>query len=264
MDQHCGENRSPRHGKFLLIREVAIVTGGAKGLGLAYARGLADAGYAVVVADMSDAAETVAELEANGANALGVRIDVSDQCSTEQMAAAALQQFGRIDVLVNNAGYFTQIVKQPFEEISVEEWDHCFAVNVRGSWLCARAVAPAMKEARYGKIINTSSMTVPSGIPGFLHYVASKSAIVGLTRALARELGDYGIAVNTISPDYVPHDPDYAGRQPEMADFIARQRCFKRDQDPEDLVGTVVYLAGHGSDFVTGQDIWVNGGRLFA
>jgi 3-oxoacyl-[acyl-carrier protein] reductase len=120
-----------------------------------------------------------------------------------------------------------------------------------------------MKAQRSGKIVNTSSMTVPSGIPLFLHYVASKAAIVGLTRALARELGEHGISVNTISPDYIPHDAEYAGRQPEMAALLARQRCFQRDSVPEDLVGTLLYLAGHGSDFVTGQNLYVNGGRLF-
>jgi 3-oxoacyl-[acyl-carrier protein] reductase len=193
-----------------------------------------------------------------------VQVDVSDLASTEAMAAAALERFGRIDILINNAGYFTEIVKKPFEELSVEEWDRAFAVNVRGSWLCARAVAPAMKAQRSGKIVNTSSMTVPSGIPGFLHYVSSKSAIVGLTRALARELGEWGISVNTVTPDYIPHDAEYAARQPEMAAFIAQQRAFKRDMVPEDLVGTILFLAGPGSDFVTGQDFWVNGGRLFS
>ncbi len=234
-------------------REVAIVTGGARGLGLAYVGGLREAGFDVVVADLSE----------SDAGDLYVHVDVADRASTEAMAAAVLERFGRIDVLINNAGYFTQIVKKPFEELTVEEWDLAFSVNVRGTWLCCRAVAPAMKGQRSGKIVNTSSMTVPSGIPGFLHYVASKSAIVGLTRALARELGEWGICVNTISPDYVPHDAEYAGRQPEMSGLIAGQRAFKRDQVPEDLVGTVLFLAGHGSDFVTGQDLWVNGGRLF-
>ena len=236
-----------------MSREVAIVTGGARGLGLAYVEGLKGAGYDVVVADLID----------SDAGDLNVRVDVSDRESTEAMAAAVLERYGRIDVLINNAGYFTQIVKKPFEELTDEEWDLAFAVNVRGTWLCCRAVAPAMKARRSGKIVNTSSMTVPSGIPGFLHYVASKSAIVGLTRALARELGEWGICVNTISPDYVPHDAGYAGRQPEMAGLIASQRAFKRDQVPDDLVGTILFLAGHGSDFVTGQDLWVNGGRLF-
>jgi 3-oxoacyl-[acyl-carrier protein] reductase len=233
--------------------EVVIVTGGARGLGAAYVRGLKDAGYRVVVADLDESDE----------GDLYVRVDVSDPDSCDAMARAVLDRFGRVDVLVNNAGYFTQIVKKPFEELSVEEWDHCFAVNVRGTWLATRAVVPAMKERRYGKIVNTSSMTVPSGIPGFLHYVASKAAIVGFTRALARELGEWNICVNTITPDYIPHDEEYAARQPEMAAFIAQQRAFKRDQVPEDMVGTILYLAGHGSDFVTGQNFWVNGGRLF-
>ena len=134
---------------------------------------------------------------------------------------------------------------------------------MRGTWLATRAVVPAMKERRYGKIVNTSSMTVPGGFPGFLHYVASKSAIVGLTRALARELGEWNICVNTITPDYVPHDEDYAARQPDVAPALAQQRAFKRDSVPDDLVGTILYLAGPGSDFVTGQNLWVNGGRLF-
>jgi 3-oxoacyl-[acyl-carrier protein] reductase len=236
-----------------MSREVAIVTGGARGLGLAYVEGLKGAGFDVVVADLSE----------SDAGDLYVRVDVSDQDATEAMAAAVVERFGRIDVLINNAGYFTQIVKKPFDELTIEEWDLAFAVNVRGTWLSCRAVAPTMKAQRSGKIVNTSSMTVPSGIPGFLHYVSSKSAIVGLTRALARELGEWGICVNTITPDYVPHDVEYAGRQPEMAELLASQRAFKRDQVPEDLVGTILFLAGHGSDFVTGQDFWVNGGRLF-
>jgi 3-oxoacyl-[acyl-carrier protein] reductase len=233
--------------------EAVIVTGGARGLGAAYVRGLKDVGYTVVVADLNESDE----------GDLYVRVDVSDPASCDAMARAVLERFGRVDVLVNNAGYFTQIVKKPFEELTVEEWDHCFAVNVRGTWLATRAVVPAMKERRYGKIINTSSMTVPSGIPGFLHYVSSKAAIVGFTRALARELGEWNICVNTITPDYIPHDEEYAARQPQMAALIAQQRAFKRDQLPEDMVGTILYLAGHGSDFVTGQNLWVNGGRLF-
>jgi 3-oxoacyl-[acyl-carrier protein] reductase len=233
--------------------EAVIVTGGARGLGAAYVRGLKDVGYTVVVADLNESDE----------GDLYVRVDVSDPDSCDAMARAVLERFGQVDVLVNNAGYFTQIVKKPFEELTVEEWDHCFAVNVRGTWLATRAVVPAMKERRYGKIINTSSMTVPSGIPGFLHYVSSKAAIVGFTRALARELGEWNICVNTITPDYIPHDEEYAARQPDMAAVLAQQRAFKRDQLPEDMVGTILYLAGHGSDFVTGQNLWVNGGRLF-
>jgi 3-oxoacyl-[acyl-carrier protein] reductase len=239
---------------------VAIVTGGAKGLGLAYTRALAREGYSVVIADLLDANDLVADL---GAPAMSVICDVGDPDGPDAMAEAVLAHFGRIDLLINNAGYFTQIHKRAFDELTVEEWDESYRVNVRGTWLCCKAVVPAMRDAGGGRIINTSSMTVPSGIPHFLHYVASKAAIVGLTRSLARELGDDNIAVNTISPDYVPHDPDYAGRQPEMAAIIANQRCFKRDETPEDLVGTILFLAGPGSAFITGQNFYVNGGRLF-
>lgn len=245
------------------MRKVVIVTGGAAGIGRAYCRGLAEEGYRLVVADITDATDVVEEAEELGTEAVAVRTDVSDPESTEAMAAAALDAFGRIDGLVNNAGYFSDIHKTAFDQIDIQEWDKAFAVNVRGTWLCCKAVVPTMKAQRAGKIVNTSSMTVPSGIPHFLHYVSSKAAIVGLTRGLARELGEYGIAVNTITPDYIPHNADYAGRQPEMAGLIAAQRCFKRDQTPEDMVGTLLYLMGPGSDFVTGQQLYVNGGRLF-
>ncbi len=169
---------------------VALITGAAKGIGRAYALGLANAGYAVVVADIVDPAPVVAEVEAAGGIALGVTVDVSDRASADAMAQATLDAFGRIDALINNAAIFSSIRKKAFDELNVEEWDEVFAVNVRGTWLCARAVAPTMKERHYGKIVNVSSMTVPSGIPLFLHYVSSKAAIVGLTRALARELGE--------------------------------------------------------------------------
>jgi 3-oxoacyl-[acyl-carrier protein] reductase len=244
-------------------RDVVIVTGGAKGIGLAYVRGLAAAGYRVVVADLNDPSAVVEELSRDGADVLGVQVDVADEAATQAMADRVLERYGRVDALVNNAGYFTAIVKQDFDAISLEEWELAYRVNATGTWLCTKAVVPAMRRQGRGKIINTSSMTVPSGVPGFLHYVASKGAVVAMTRALARELGPSGITVNTISPDYIPHDESYAGRQPEMADFISSQRCLRRDQVPEDMVGTLLYLVGRGSDFVTGQDHWVNGGRLF-
>ena len=243
--------------------EIVIVTGGAGGLGRVYSLALAEAGYGVIVADLADPAGVVAEIEAAGGAALGVNVDVSDLGSAEAMAGATLERFGRIDALVNNAAYYTAIVKKPFEELTVEEWDLCFAVNVRGAWLCTRAVAPAMKEQRSGKIINVSSTTVPTGLDGLLHYVTSKAAIVGMTRSLARELGEWNIAVNTVTPDYIAFDRDYDNRQPALAGILSQQRCFKREVTPEDMVGTILHLVGHGSDFVTGQNLHVNGGRFF-
>ena len=243
---------------------VAIVTGAAKGLGRAYALALASDGWSVVAADVLETSAVVSQIEQAGGKALAVSADVADEGAVDGLATATLERFGRIDALVNNAAIFTSIEKKPFDELTVAEWDRMFEVNVRGTWLCCRAVAPAMKQAGAGRIVNVSSMTVPSGIPHFLHYVSSKAAIVGLTRALARELGEWGICVNAVAPDYVPHDADYAGRQPDMADAIARQRAFQRDMTADDLVGTLLHLVGPGSAFVTGQTLYVNGGRLFS
>ena len=232
---------------------VVIVTGAASGLGAVYCRELSAAGYTVVGAD-------VAPVE--GVD-LAVSVDVTDREATARLADEVLERFGRIDALVNNAAVYSTIVKKPFEEISDDEWDRVLNVNVKGVWLCTRAVAPAMRRQRRGKVVNVSSMTVPTAPPGFAHYVASKAAVVGLTRALARELGPDGICVNTLTPDYIAFDRDYDNRQPDMAPVLAAQRILDREQTPEDMVGALLFLVGRGSDFVTGQNIWVNGGRVF-
>jgi 3-oxoacyl-[acyl-carrier protein] reductase len=236
------------------VSDVVVVTGAASGLGAVYCRELVAAGYVVVGAD-------VAPVE--GVD-LAVEVDVTNRAATEHLANATLERFGRIDALVNNAAVYSSIVKQPFEEIPDDEWDRVMAVNVKGAWLCARAVAPAMRRQGRGKIVNVSSTTVPTAPPGFAHYVASKAAIVGLTRALARELGPDGICVNTLTPDYIAFDRDYDNRQPDMASTLAAQRVFAREQTPEDMVGALLFLVGRGSDFVTGQNVSVNGGRVFS
>ena len=236
------------------MSDAVVVTGAASGLGAVYCRELAAAGYTVVGADLAP----VDDVD------LAVEVDVTDRASTEELARHVVERFGRIDALVNNAAVYSTIVKKPFEEISDDEWDRVLAVNVKGAWLCARAVAPAMRRQGRGKIVNVSSTTVPTAPPGFAHYVASKAAIVGLTRALARELGADGICVNTLTPDYIAFDRDYDNRQPEMASTLAAQRIFAREQTPEDMVGALLFLLGPGSDFVTGQNISVNGGRAFS
>jgi NAD(P)-dependent dehydrogenase (short-subunit alcohol dehydrogenase family) len=246
----------------LLDGRVSIVTGGAQGIGRAYCLGLAAEGSAIVVADVQDGSPVVHEISAKGGEALAVPVDVSDPAAAAAMADAAVHRFGRIDALVNNAAYFKQAKRGPFTEIGMEEWDRAFAVNVRGTWLCCRAVHPQMRRQGYGKIVNVSSNTPHKGVPGFLHYTSSKSAIIGLTRALAREVGGDGIAVNTVAPDLIP-DKEMARTRAAEAAMVVEQRCFQRTQVPEDMVGLVVFLAGPGSDFITGQSFLVNGGALF-
>src|SRR5438067_6687769 len=237
--------------------KVAIVTGGGIGLGRAYCKALAGEGARVVVADIAhDAAQAVAK-EVSG---LAVRVDVTSADETAAMAARALEAYGAIDVLVNNAGMYTAIRKRPFTEIPLEEWDRCMAVNVKGVYLCCRAVYPQMKQQGKGKIINISSGTVLGGSPYFLHYVSSKSAVIGFTRALAREVGDDNICVNSIMPGLTISSANQEGvmTAEQLADRRKR-RAFYRDQYPQDLVGTVIFLSSDDSDFMTGQSIAVVG-----
>jgi NAD(P)-dependent dehydrogenase (short-subunit alcohol dehydrogenase family) len=247
-----------------LKNRVAIVTGAARGIGQAYCRALAREGASIVAADILSCAATVANVQETGGEALGMMVDVADAQSTQAMAAQTLQRFGRIDILVNNAAVYGGLKLTPFEQIPDAEWDHVMAVNVKGLWLCCKAVIPSMKQQGYGKIINISSDTIWMGIPLFLHYVTSKGAVFAFTRALARELSDTGIAVNTITPGYTMTeaaqgiaDPETVGR---IRGWVLDQQIIKRNEEPSDLTGTVVFLASEDSDFITGQTINVNGG----
>lgn len=241
--------------------KVAIVTGGARHLGAAYARRLAAEGAFVAIADVLDGDRVVQEIRSGGGKAVSLRVDVSNEGDTQRMAAETVKVFGRIDVLVNNAAVFINIKRVPFHEISAQEWDHVSAVNIKGPFLCAKAVFPQMKEQRCGKIINIASSTAFAGTPLFLHYVASKAALIGMTRSLARELGEYGICVNAIAPGLVQHEGQNAPR--EFTEFQLKTRSLKRLEVPEDLLGPLIYLASADSDFVTGQTLLVDGGSLF-
>jgi NAD(P)-dependent dehydrogenase (short-subunit alcohol dehydrogenase family) len=246
--------------------KVVIVTGGANGIGRVYVRRLAAEGARVVVADIDGAgANEVAQAigSPDGPSALPVVVDVSDKAAVQQMVKQTLDRFGRIDVLVNNAAMFTNLTLKPMEQIDVDEWDQVMAVNVRGVFLCCQAVIPHMRQQGKGKIINIASGTLLSGSPNFLHYVTSKGAVFALTRALSREVGAAGITVNTIAPGLVPHE---AVRRTHDTGNIERQRQIRaipRDETPEDLEGTLVFLASDDSDFMTGQMMVVNGGAQF-
>jgi NAD(P)-dependent dehydrogenase (short-subunit alcohol dehydrogenase family) len=245
--------------------QVAIVTGGACGLGRVYARRLLREGAAVMLADVVDPAAAVEDL-GRGGDVDGTRTDVASAASVDAMVDRALRRFGRVDVLVNNAAIFAALKPTPFDAIPEEEWDRLMAVNVKGVWNCTRAVAPHMKARRSGRIINVASAIVAKGTPFLLHYVASKGAVIAMTRALARELGEWNIAVNAIAPglilsDTVQANPAITGFQ-EAAVMAARS--LRRPAFGEDVEGAVVFLASADSAFVSGQTLVVDGGSVFS
>ena len=242
--------------------KVAIVTGGARGQGKEYALRLCEEGARIVVADILDAAPVMDEIKRRGGEALALHTDVSEEQSVNEMARRTIEKFGSIDILVNNASVFADIPRISFFDVSVQDWDKIMAVNVKGTFLCCKAVYPQMKKQQKGKIINISSGTCFTGVPFFIHYVTSKGGIIAFTRALAREVGNDGICVNTIAPGFtisepVQQNPRYSEEARKMA---ASGRCFKRDEQPQDLLGTLVFLASEDSDFITGQTIVVDGG----
>jgi NAD(P)-dependent dehydrogenase (short-subunit alcohol dehydrogenase family) len=243
-----------------LDQRVAIVTGAAQGIGRKIAEGLAGEGARVVLADVQ-----AADAAANALGGIAVEVDVSDQQACERMAQAAIDAYGRIDVLVNNAGIWSSLVPTPFEELSVEEWRRVFDVNVLGMWLATRAVAPVMREAGRGRIINLASGTPYKGVPLFLHYVASKGAVIAMTRVLAKELGADNVLVNTIAPGFTLSDGVLANRTQveQLQEVSAKARVLVRDQYPEDIVGAVLFFASEQSSFITGQSLVVDGGAYF-
>ncbi|HEY4317130.1 MAG TPA: glucose 1-dehydrogenase [Herbaspirillum sp.] len=242
--------------------KVAIITGAAQGIGAEYARALAAEGAAVIVADVSDANPVAAAIVQNGGKALAIHCDVTDAASVKSMVAVALERFGRIDILVNNAALFGTVKRKRFEDIESAEWDRMMAVNVRGAFECAKAVSPAMRSQKYGKIVNIASGTVFKGQTMLLHYVTSKGAIVAMSRSLARELGGDGIRVNTLAPGLVMSESVKANWSADKVQDTVNSRAIKRELTPEDMCGTLIYLCSPESDFVTGQVLVVDGGAV--
>lgn len=238
-----------------------IITGGAGKIAKAYALAFAREGAKLALPDIVPADQIVNAIKDMGGTAISMACDVSNEKSVKAMADEVARQFGGIDVLVNNAAYFMSVWKGPFWQMEVDEFDKAMAVNVRGSWLCAKAVVPYMQKQNKGKIINISSNVALTGNPNYIHYVTSKGALIAMTRAMARELGDWNICVNTVSPGFVITE----GRQvdPEYEKIRAQQRSIKRTQVEGDLVGTVLFLSSSESDFMTGQLLNVDGGFHF-
>ena len=248
----------------LLDGKVVIVTGGGNGIGRAYCLGIAREGGMPVAADIDgEAAQSVAaEIAGNGGRALGVETDVADLASCQAMARSTLEAFGQIDGLVNNAAVFMSVpvTRSGFQDIREDEWDRVMAVNVKGLWLCSRAVVPAMQERRQGSIVNIASNMAYNGGAGMMHYVVSKAAVVGFTRVLARELGPDNIRVNTLAPGSTASEPEPTAAALEDYERSASKRMLQRIEKPDDVVGTALYLLSELSAFVTGQSILVNGG----
>lgn len=243
--------------------KTAIVTGSAQGIGATLALALAGEGANVVVTDILDTATCVGAIKAVGGRAIGMKVDVTDRSSLDRMITETEAAFGPIEILINNAGLFANLALKPFWEIDDAEFDKVMTVNVRGVFQSTKAVLPSFKKNGRGKIVNISSGTFFYGAPGFAHYVASKGAVIGLTRSMARELGGQNITVNAVTPGLTEsegvktHAQLGAARAPTLAG-----RAIQRDMTPDDLIGAIVFLCTPDSDFVTGQTINVDGGRL--
>jgi p-cumic alcohol dehydrogenase len=242
--------------------KVVLITGAARGLGFEYARFLGAAGARVVAGDVLDCAEAVT---AAGNDAIGVKLDVADIASADSMVELAMERFGRVDALINNAALYGSLRVGRFNQIAEADWDSAMAVNVKGIWNCCKAAVPAMRQSGGGSIINIASLAATYGMPFALHYTTSKAAVIGLTRGLARELGRDNIRVNAIAPSAVMTEgtAEFFGERLDRGlEVIRNQQTIQRTLEPADLTGTIAWLISDGSRFVTGQTISVDGGTV--
>ncbi len=243
---------------------VVVVTGAGQGLGRAYAQRIAADGGTVVLADINvDAGQQLtAELVEGGSTARFHRLDVADPASCAALADAVTAEFGAVHGLVNNAAIFSTIQMRPFWEIPVEEWDRLMAVNLRGPWLLTSAMLPALRAAEGASVVNVASDAVWLGRPGYLHYVASKGGVAGMTHSMAHELGGDEIRVNSISPGPTYTEIPRGTVSPEQKQAMRAAQALHRDAEPQDMVGVVAFLLSSDSRFITGQTLHVSGGLL--
>jgi 3-oxoacyl-[acyl-carrier protein] reductase len=243
-----------------LAGKVAVVTGAARAIGRETAETLAARGASVVSIDLAPSDGLVEAVTSQGGTALAVEADVAVEEEVEAAFARVLAELGRIDVLVNNAGLFAGIERRPFWEIDVGEWDKLQAVNVRSVFLCSRAASRPMREARSGRIVNIASNVTTFGMANLMHYVASKAAVVGMTRSMARELGPFGIAVNAVAPGLVTTEITAETVSAEYRDLVRKGQCLQEAILPSDIAEAVAFLASPAARLVTGQTLLVNGG----
>ena len=246
-----------------LLGKTVVVTGGGRGLGRAYCESLAEQGANVVAADIRDTGNTIEAVKLAGGHAIGVHLDVTDPISCNDMANAAIEAYGRIDSLVNNAALYGDISGGRFDQISDSQWDNVMNVNIKGIWNCCRACVPSIRESGGGTIINISSLAATYGMPYALDYAMSKAAVIGMTRSLARELGRDWIRVNAVAPTAVLTEgtEEYMGEKMEKAlAVIASNQALSANLEPKDMVGTISFLVSDASKFITGQTIMVDGG----
>jgi p-cumic alcohol dehydrogenase len=245
--------------------KVVVVTGAARGIGQEYARYLGGLGARIAIADINDCANSLELVKAEGGTAIAMKLDVSIASSAADMARTALDAFGRIDALVNNAALFGGLKGGRFDAISENDWDAAMSVNVKGIWNCCKAVVPAMRRSGGGSIINIASLAATYGMPYGLHYTTSKAAVIGLTRGLARELGRDNIRVNAVAPSIVLTDGTrefFAEKTDKALETIKMGQAITRNLVPSDLVGTIHWLVSDASRLVTGQTIAVDGGTV--
>ena len=249
-----------------LAGKVAIVTGGAVGIGRHYSLALVAAGASVMIADIEDSKPLADEIAGRyGANSVASAVtDVTDEAAVKSLVAETVKRFGRIDILVNNAAIYAKLTPSDYDAWDIETWDKVFSVNVRGSWLMVRHVAPHMIAQKSGRIVNIASTTAYKGTPHLLPYATSKGAILAMTRALSRELGAHGVAVNSLAPGYTLSETGLqnTAHVEQSRDRTRASRAFKRDEHPEDLIGPLIFLVSGDSDFVTGQSLVVDGGAV--
>jgi NAD(P)-dependent dehydrogenase (short-subunit alcohol dehydrogenase family) len=246
-------------------KTVVVITGAARGLGQEYARQFARRGANVAVSDLRDCGETLDIIRREGAAGLATTTDVTSAESTADMAKHVLERFGRIDVLINNAALYGSLNFLPFDRLYEDEWDRTMNVNVKGIWQCCKAVVPAMKEQQGGAIVNISSLAATYGMPNGLHYTASKAAVIGATRGLARELGRFNIRVNAVAPNVVDTDATsevFGEKRDKVISYTLAQQAIRKPLETEDIVGAVLFLSSDLSRLTTGQTLMVDGGTV--